>query len=44
VLTAPVISQLIGRSAYRAGSLRRDLVVVDELGTRLSGERPDRTD
>lgn len=38
VLTAPVISQLIGRSAYRAGSMRRDLVVVDELGARLSRE------
>ncbi|MGH3984577.1 MAG: monovalent cation/H(+) antiporter subunit G [Pseudonocardiaceae bacterium] len=44
VLTAPVISQLIGRSAYRGGSIRRDLVVVDELGSRLSRERPDRTD
>jgi multicomponent Na+:H+ antiporter subunit G len=44
VLTAPVISQLIGRSAYRAGSTRRDLLVVDELGARLSRERPDRTD
>jgi multicomponent Na+:H+ antiporter subunit G len=42
VLTAPVISQLIGRAAYRAGSMRRDLLVVDELGERLSraqGER-----
>ena len=44
VLTAPVISQLIGRAAYRAGSLRRDLLVVDELGAPLSRERPDRTD
>ncbi len=43
VLTAPVISQLIGRSAYRAGSMRRDLVVVDELGTRLSRQQPDGT-
>lgn len=40
VLTAPVISQLIGRAAYRAGSMRRDLV-VDELGARLSREQPD---
>ncbi|MGH3973602.1 MAG: monovalent cation/H(+) antiporter subunit G [Pseudonocardiaceae bacterium] len=44
VLTAPVISQLIGRAAYRAGSMRRDLVVVDELGARLSREQPDRID
>ncbi|MGH3898126.1 MAG: monovalent cation/H(+) antiporter subunit G [Pseudonocardiaceae bacterium] len=44
VLTAPVISQLIGRSAYRAGSMRQDLMVVDELETRLSREQPDRTE
>ncbi len=44
VLTAPVISQLIGRSAYRSGSIRRDLLVVDELGARLSREEPDRAD
>ncbi|MGH3934427.1 MAG: monovalent cation/H(+) antiporter subunit G [Pseudonocardiaceae bacterium] len=43
VLTAPVISQLIGRAAYRVGSMRRDLV-VDELGARLSRKHPDRTD
>ncbi|MGQ0717871.1 MAG: monovalent cation/H(+) antiporter subunit G [Pseudonocardiales bacterium] len=44
VLTAPVISQLIGRAAYRAGSIRRDLLVVDELETRLSQEQPDHTE
>ena len=44
VLTAPVISQLLGRSAYRAGSMRRDLLVVDELGARLSREQPDHTE
>ena len=37
VITAPVISQLIGRSAYRGGALRRDLLVTDEL----AGEMPD---
>ena len=31
VITAPVLSQLAGRSAYRAGTLRRDLLVADEL-------------
>ncbi len=38
VITAPVISQLVGRSAYRSGELRRDALVVDDLGARLSGE------
>ena len=38
VLTAPVISQLLGRSAYRSGVLRRDVLVVDDLGARLSGD------
>lgn len=42
VLTAPVISQLIGRSAYRSGSMRRDLLVVDELGTQLPRKEADR--
>lgn len=41
MLTAPVISQLIGRSAYRSGSLRRDLLVVDELRDQLAAERDD---
>ena len=40
VITAPVISQLAGRSAYRSGSVRRDLLVVDELARELPPERP----
>ena len=35
VLTAPVIAQLIGRAAYRSGTFRRDVLVVDELGDRI---------
>ena len=35
VITAPVISQLAGRSAYRSGAVRRDLLVVDELAREL---------
>jgi multicomponent Na+:H+ antiporter subunit G len=31
VITAPVISQLVGRSAYVSGSVRPELLVVDEL-------------
>jgi multicomponent Na+:H+ antiporter subunit G len=39
VITAPVISQLLGRSAYRGGTVRRDLLVVDELAGKLPEER-----
>jgi multicomponent Na+:H+ antiporter subunit G len=39
VITAPVISQLIGRSAYRSGNVRRDLLVVDELAGKMLDER-----
>jgi len=40
VITAPVISQLVGRSAYRSGTLRRDLLVTDELAGEMPGDRP----
>jgi multicomponent Na+:H+ antiporter subunit G len=39
VITATVISQLVGRSAYRSGTLRRDLLVVDELPDEVPEER-----
>ena len=29
--TAPVSAHMVGRAVYRAGSVRRDLLVVDEL-------------
>jgi multicomponent Na+:H+ antiporter subunit G len=35
VITAPVVAQLLGRSAYRAGTVRRDLLVVDELAGKM---------
>lgn len=38
MLTAPVLAQLVGRAAYRADSLRRDTLVIDELGERLNRE------
>ncbi|TQM37878.1 monovalent cation/H(+) antiporter subunit G [Pseudonocardia cypriaca] len=38
VITAPVISQLLGRSAYRAGAVRRDLLVADELAGKMPEE------
>jgi multicomponent Na+:H+ antiporter subunit G len=39
VITAPVISQLVGRSAYRAGAVRPELMVVDELAGKMPEER-----
>jgi multicomponent Na+:H+ antiporter subunit G len=39
VITAPVISQLLGRSAYRGGTVRRELLVVDELAGKMPEER-----
>jgi multicomponent Na+:H+ antiporter subunit G len=38
-VTAPVISQIVARSAYRTGALDRDLLVVDELTDRVERER-----
>ena len=35
VITAPVISQLVGRAAYRSGAIPVSTVVVDELADRL---------
>jgi len=39
VITAPVIAQLLGRSAYRGGSVRPELLVVDELAGKMPEER-----
>lgn len=39
MLTAPVLAQLVGRAAYRADSIRRDTLVVDEMGDRIERER-----
>ncbi len=42
VMTAPVVSQLVGRAAYRTGGVPQGALVVDELAERLSadGDRP----
>jgi multicomponent Na+:H+ antiporter subunit G len=39
MLTAPVLAQLVGRAAYRADSIRRQTLVIDELGDRLQREQ-----
>lgn len=41
LLTVPVISQIIGRSAYRSGTVRRDELVVDDLAGRMASDDPD---
>lgn len=33
--TAPIASHMVGRSSFRAGQVRRDLLVVDELSETL---------
>ncbi|MBE9375167.1 monovalent cation/H(+) antiporter subunit G [Saccharopolyspora sp. HNM0983] len=38
MLTSPVLSQLVGRAAYRTDSIRRDTLVVDDLGDRIRQE------
>jgi len=38
VITAPVLSQLIGRAAYRSGALPDDALVVDELAEHLPAD------
>lgn len=42
ILTAPVISQVVGRSAYRSGAIDRDSLVVDDLAERMAAD--DRAD
>jgi len=39
VITAPVLSQLFGRAAYRTGAVDRSTLVVDELSERLRAGR-----
>ncbi|RRO12788.1 Na+/H+ antiporter subunit G [Saccharopolyspora rhizosphaerae] len=39
MLTSPVLSQLVGRAAYRTESVDRSTLVVDELGERIDRER-----
>ncbi|HEY8474818.1 MAG TPA: monovalent cation/H(+) antiporter subunit G [Natronosporangium sp.] len=36
--TAPVAAHMVGRAAYRTGQFRRDLLIVDELAAKRSGE------
>ena len=38
VITAPVLSQLVGRAAYRSGALPDGALVVDELAEHLPAD------
>lgn len=38
MMTAPVLSQMAGRAAYRTGGMECDTVEVDELAERVAGE------
>lgn len=39
LVTVPVLSQIVGRTAYRTDAVRRTGLVVDELGDRLARDR-----
>jgi len=39
VITAPVVSQLVGRAAYRSGAVPEGVLVVDELAEHLPADR-----
>ena len=38
LLTTPIASHMVGRASFRAGQVRRDLLVVDELSGTLQPE------
>jgi multicomponent Na+:H+ antiporter subunit G len=39
LVTSPIASHMVGRASFRAGQVRRDLLVVDELSTLLENDR-----
>lgn len=44
LVTSPIASHMVGRASFRAGQVRRDLLVVDELSDVLPGrEEPPRS-
>jgi multicomponent Na+:H+ antiporter subunit G len=38
LVTSPIASHMVGRASFRAGQVRQDLLVVDELSGVLPGE------
>lgn len=44
LVTSPIASHMVGRASFRAGQVRRDLLVVDELTDLLADETPREAD
>ncbi len=38
LVTSPIASHMVGRASFRAGQVRRDLLVIDQLSDVLAGE------
>ena len=38
LVTSPIASHMVGRASFRAGQVRRDLLVVDQLSDVLPGD------
>jgi multicomponent Na+:H+ antiporter subunit G len=41
LVTSPIASHMVGRASFRAGQVRQDLLVVDELSDALADQRPE---
>lgn len=41
LVTSPIASHMVGRASFRAGQVRRDLLVVDELSDVVPGAEHD---
>ena len=44
LVTSPIASHMVGRASFRAGQVRRELLVVDELTEVLSGHESKETE
>lgn len=42
LVTSPIASHMVGRASFRAGQVRQDLLVVDELSEVLAGHEEPR--
>lgn len=40
LVTSPIASHMVGRASFRAGQVRRDMLVVDELSDQLTDQGP----
>src|SRR5690349_6745231 len=44
VISAPVVSQIVGRAAYRSGAVSHEVLVVDELAAYVRADADDADD